>query len=158
MEWTIHNYYGGIHLLTGIICVISAVIILFSEKGTEFHKKIGYVYVGCIILMNFSSFGVTEFVNGSFGPFHFGSLVSLFFTIIGTDAAIRKKGPNWLRRHYYYINGSIIGLFAAFFVEAVFRTFKDGTVIIVATILISTAVATIGTVLMRKYKSNFLSS
>lgn len=158
MNWTIHNFYGFLHVSAGIIAVTCAIIILFSVKGTSFHKKIGYTYAVSILILNVSSFGVMEFFKGKPGPFHFGAVVSLVFTTLGIVPVIRKKGDKWLLRHYLYINGSIIGLFAAFFVEAVFRSFHSDELIIGVTFGISAMVAIIGTYLMKKFKNNFFKS
>jgi len=155
MKWTIHNIYGLIHLITGLISVICAIAIVFSTKGTPFHKKIGYTYAVSIVILNISSFGVMEFFKGQPGPFHFGAIVSIVFTTIGIIPAIRKKGKNWLRWHYYGMNGSIMGLFAAFFVEAVFRSFSSPALIISSIIIISILVISIGTYLMIKYRDTF---
>lgn len=155
MNWTIHNIYGLLHVVTGSIAVICAIIILFSVKGTVLHKRVGYTYVICILILNISSFGVMEFFKGKPGPFHFGAIVSLIFTALGVIPVIRKKGKNWLMRHYVYINGSLIGLFAAFFVEAVFRSFHSNALIIGSTIVISSIVAIVGGFLIRKFKKRF---
>jgi uncharacterized membrane protein len=155
MKWTIHNIYGLIHLITAVIAVLCAIIILFSAKGTPFHKKMGYLYVVSIAILNISSFGVMEFFKGQPGPFHFGAIVSIVFTTIGIVPAIRKKGKNWRVWHYYGMNGSIMGLFAAFFVEAVFRSFTSPALIIGSTIVISVLVVSIGTYLMIKYRDQF---
>lgn len=155
MNWTIHNVYGFLHVLTASIAVVCAAIILFSIKGTVFHKRVGYTYVICILILNISSFGVMEFFKDKPGPFHMGAIVSLIFTALGIIPVMRKKGKNWLIRHYIYINGSIIGLFAAFFVEAVFRSFHSDALIIAVTIVISSLVAIIGGYLIRKFKLHF---
>jgi uncharacterized membrane protein len=155
MKWTIHNIYGLIHLITALIAVICAIIILFSTKGTPFHKKMGYIYVVSIVLLNISSFGVMEFFKGQPGPFHFGAIVSIVFTSIGIVPAIRKKGKNWRIWHYYGMNGSVMGLFAAFFVEAVFRSFSSPALVISSIIIISVLVISVGTYLMIKYRDQF---
>ena len=155
MKWEIHNVYGLFHVITATIAMISAIIVLLSKKGTVFHKKVGYVYISCIVLLNISSFGVMEFVKGQPGPFHFGAIISLIFTALGIIPAIRKTNKNWLRKHYYYINGSVIGLFSAFFVESVFRSFESKVVVTTVTIAISMVTAIVGTLLMLKYRSRF---
>lgn len=155
MNWTIHNVYGLLHVVTASIAVLCACIILFSKKGTVFHKRVGYTYVICILILNISSFGVMEFFKGKPGPFHMGAIVSLIFTTLGIIPVMRKKGKNYLQRHYVYISGSLIGLFAAFFVEAVFRSFHSALLIIVSTIGISAIVAIVGGILIRKFRSHF---
>jgi hypothetical protein len=81
--------------------------------------------------------------------------VGIVFTTSGIVPAIRKKGKNWLRWHYYGMNGSIMGLFAAFFVEAIFRSFSSPELIIGSVIVISILVISIGTYLMIKYRDTF---
>ena len=155
MNWTIHNVYGLLHVVTASIAVVCALIVLFTAKGTLLHKRVGYTYAICILILNISSFGVMEFFKGKPGPFHVGAIVSLIFTALGIIPVMRKKGKNWLLRHYIYINGSLIGLFAAFFVEITFRSFKSNALIIGSTFFISLIVAIVGGYLIRKYRSRF---
>lgn len=154
MNWQIHNIFGWFHVLTGSLAVITALFIMFSKKGTRRHKQMGYVYAVSMVILNGSAWGVMEFFPGKPGPFHFGALVSLIFLFLGMYPVI-TRGKNWLQRHYNYISGSIIGLFAAFFVEAVFRSFSGYSVIILLSLGISTAVALAGTILIRKNRPNY---
>lgn len=62
------------------------------------------------------------------------------------------RSENWLQKHYHFINGSVIGLFAAFFVEIVFRSFSGTRVIMGLSLGISLLVAIMGTLLIIRYK------
>lgn len=53
-----------------------------------------------------------------------GAIISFIFTAMGIFPAIRKTNKNWLRKHYYYINGFIIGLFSAFLLNRYLEVLK----------------------------------
>ncbi|MBX7226113.1 MAG: hypothetical protein K1X55_08780 [Chitinophagales bacterium] len=155
MEWKIHNIYGGIHLVSASLAIVSTWFIYAWKKGTVQHKRVGYFFVINMLILNISSFGVMMQNNGKLGPFHILTMVSLVSLIRGMIPVIRRKDKDWLRKHYYGINGAVIGLYAAFFVEATFRTLKNPVAIIVLTIGLSTAVAIIGSIMMRRYSGRF---
>ena len=155
MKWQIHNLYGFLHTLTGMIAVISAIIILFSKKGTVLHKRMGYAYIVSMLVLNISAWGVMEFFPGKPGPFHFGSLISLIFIFLGMYPVVRRR-HYWLQKHYNFINGSVIGLFAAFFVEVAFRSFSDAAVIIGFTFGTSLLVTIIGAILIVRNRPKIL--
>ena len=124
MEWKLHNIYGWIHMISAILAIVSTWFIFAWKKGTVQHKRAGYFFVVNMLILNFSSFGVMMQNNGKPGPFHVLTIVSLVFLMKGMIPVLRKKNKNWLRQHYYGINGAVIGLYAAFFVEATFRTLQ----------------------------------
>lgn len=155
MEWKLHNIYGWIHMISAILAIVSTWFIFAWKKGTVQHKRAGYFFVVNMLILNFSSFGVMMQNNGKPGPFHVLTIVSLVFLMKGMIPVLRKKNKNWLRQHYYGINGAVIGLYAAFFVEATFRTLRNPLAIIILTLGLSSFVAILGGVLMKKYAGRF---
>ncbi|PSR56447.1 hypothetical protein AHMF7605_24585 [Adhaeribacter arboris] len=151
MEWQIHNLFGWFHVITGIIAVAAATYILLTPKGTRSHRRMGWVYVVSIVILDVSAWGILEYNSGLPGPFHVGALINLFFVSLGIYPVIRRRG-NWLQKHYNYINGSVMGLFAAFFVEAVFRSFTNGYVIIGLTVGISLLVMLVSMLLIVRHR------
>lgn len=105
---------GYIHLGFAIVSMITGPIVVLNTKGTTFHKRMGYVYVANMLLLNISSFFISNF-NG-FSIFHFFAIVSLL-TIFGGMYAVLKKHKNWIYSHYYFMSWSVVGLYCAFWSE-----------------------------------------
>lgn len=105
---------GYIHLFFAIVAMITGLVVVFNTKGTAFHKRIGYVYVANMLLLNISSFFISNF-NG-FSIFHFFAIVSLVTILAGMYPTL-KKTKNWLQKHYYFMAWSVVGLYCAFWSE-----------------------------------------
>ncbi len=114
LDQIIHSNIGWFHFLTAVLAMITGSIVLLNKKGTIFHKRIGYIYVTSMLLLNVSSFFIMSF--GSFSLFHFFAIVSLV-SIFGGMLPTIKKGKNWFGYHFYFMNWSVVGLFCAFWAE-----------------------------------------
>lgn len=113
---------GFLHLLFSIISMITGLIVILNTKGTKFHKKVGNVYVVNMLLLNISSFFISNF-NG-FSIFHFFAIVSLI-TILAGMYPVLKRSKNWLQKHYYFMAWSVVGLYCAFWSEVGTRFVKN---------------------------------
>jgi len=113
---------GFLHLLFSIIFMITGLIVILNTKGTKFHKKVGNVYVVNMLLLNISSFFISNF-NG-FSIFHFFAIVSLI-TILAGMYPVLKRSENWLQKHYYFMAWSVVGLYCAFWSEVGTRFVKN---------------------------------
>lgn len=113
---------GFLHLLFSIISMITGLIVILNTKGTKFHKRVGYVYVVNMLLLNISSFFISNF-NG-FSIFHFFAIVSLI-TILAGMYPVLKRSKNWLQKHYYFMAWSVVGLYCAFWSEVGTRFVKN---------------------------------
>lgn len=113
---------GYLHLLFSIISMITGLIVVLNTKGTKFHKRVGYVYVVNMLLLNISSFFISNF-NG-FSIFHFFAIVSLI-TILAGMYPVLKRSKNWLQKHYYFMAWSVVGLYCAFWSEVGTRFVKN---------------------------------
>lgn len=125
MEWLkefniIHNGMGLFHTITAVLSILFGTIVLLNKKGTSFHKKIGYCYLACMIVLNLTSFAIVNFEG--FSLFHFFSIVSLTSISLGIYPAFKRK-ENWLTQHFYFMNWSVIGLYCAFWAELGVRLF-----------------------------------
>ena len=105
---------GYIHLFFAVVAMVTGLVVFFNIKGTSFHKRVGYVYVVNMLLLNISSFFISNF-NG-FSIFHFFAIVSLL-TILAGMYPVLKKTKNWLHKHYYFMAWSVVGLYCAFWSE-----------------------------------------
>ncbi|WGD35008.1 DUF2306 domain-containing protein [Olleya sp. YS] len=110
----IHSNIGWFHFITAVLAMLTGVIVILNPKGTTFHKRVGYVYVIAMLLLNISSFFIVNF-NG-FSVFHFFAIVSLL-SIIGGMVPTLKKQNNWFAYHFYFMSWSVVGLFCAFWAE-----------------------------------------
>lgn len=110
----IHSNTGLFHFIASILALISGTVVLLNIKGTMFHKRIGYVYVVSMLLLNLSSFFIISF--GGFSIFHFFAIIS-FATIIGGMIPTIKKKKNWFGYHFYFMSWSVVGLYAALWSE-----------------------------------------
>ena len=121
MEGLFSSNLGIIHTVVAVVAMVSGGWVLVQRKGGRLHKKIGYIYVGSMLLMIFTAFGIYRLFGG-FGMFHFLALVS-FFTLLGGMYPALKRGPDWLAQHYKLMSWSVAGLYAAFVAEVAVRFF-----------------------------------
>lgn len=110
----IHSNIGWFHFILAVLAMLTGTIVLLNKKGTQFHKRTGYVYVVSMLLMNLSSFFIINF--DGFSIFHFFAIVSLITIFGGMIPAIKKK-KNWFGYHFYFMSWSVVGLYCAFWSE-----------------------------------------
>lgn len=112
---------GLVHTVFACLALCCGTLVLFLDKGTAIHRKMGYLYVVVMLLMNFSAFGIYRLFHRP-GIFHFLALVSLL-TLAGGLYCVwfRKRLPNWRLRHARFMAWSLIGLYAAFVSELATR-------------------------------------
>jgi uncharacterized membrane protein len=151
----VHSPIGLIHISSAVIAMIAGAIVLLNTKATGFHKRTGYVYVISMVILNATAFLIYH-LYGKFGPFHVAAVFSTI-TIVGgmVPMFFRKQITGWLHWHYFFINWSVVGLYAAFWAETLTRLVpmaKFWPVVIAATVV--TAVT--GSILIRKNKNRFL--
>ena len=111
---------GLIHLLASIVAMITGIVILITKKVTKKHKQIGYVYVTSMLLVNFTAFMIYRLFGG-FGIFHFFAIVSFLTLLAGMYPIIRRKGKNYIFKHFNYMYWSVVGLYCAFCAEVLTR-------------------------------------
>lgn len=134
----ISSWTGFFHTVMAILAMTLGTIVLIGKKGTKRHKKIGYAYVTCMLLLNVSAFGIYNF--GGVSLFHGFAILSLFALGMGIVPAIRKQNPKWYGRHFYFMSWSVIGLYCAFWAETGVRFFDMKYfwwVVMLATVLTS---------------------
>ncbi|MBD2756792.1 DUF2306 domain-containing protein [Spirosoma validum] len=118
----IHSTLGLFHFISALLAMLSGAVVITKPKGGLFHRRIGYIYVSSMLLLNLTAFQIYH-LFGRFGPFHALAIVSLFCLIGGiVPALLRQRIKNWIHWHYYFMNWSIVGLYAAFWAELFTRT------------------------------------
>jgi len=110
----IDSNIGWFHFVTSILAMLAGTIVLLNKKGTTFHKRVGYIYVISMLLLNISSFFIVNF-NG-FSLFHFFAIVSLA-TVLGAIIPTIRRVKNWFSYHFYFMSWSVVGLYCAFWAE-----------------------------------------
>jgi uncharacterized membrane protein len=149
----IHSPLGSVHLIAAIIAMITGlIVILKGAKGNISHRRIGYIYVFSMLLLNGTAFGIYNF--GSFSMFHFFSIVSLASITTGMLPMIFKFS-NKMRFHYRFMSWSVVGLYAAFIAE-IFTRFIRFDYFWVAVMIGTIAVSAIGGYLIEKNAKRFL--
>ncbi|MEP5611278.1 MAG: DUF2306 domain-containing protein [Cyclobacteriaceae bacterium] len=115
MNSIVSGNVGLIHLASSAMAMILGAIILLERKGTRHHRRLGYVYVGCMVVLLVSSFMLYN-LFGRFGIFHFASILSSLTLGMGMLPLI-KRPEKWIIYHFSGMYWSVIGLYAAFLSE-----------------------------------------
>jgi uncharacterized membrane protein len=117
----IHSTLGLVHTLCAMASMIFGTIVLLKFKGTTAHKRLGYAYVGSMVVMNLTALGIYNF--GKLNLFHFFALFSLITLVLGVAPAIQRKTKAWINTHYAFMSWSVVGLYCAFWAEVGVRLF-----------------------------------
>jgi uncharacterized membrane protein len=150
-----HSTTGLVHLIAALLAMLTGAIVLLNNKGGLFHKRMGYAYVASMLTLNVTAFMIYH-LFGKFGPFHALSIVSLTCIIGGmVPVLFRRQVKSWMHWHYYFMNWSVVGLYAAFWAETFTRTLpvkQFWLIVVVAT----TVTMFVGSYLIRKNAARFL--
>jgi len=110
-------------LLAVAVALAAGTVILATPKTTAAHRRVGWVYVGGMAVVLFTSFRIYH-LFGRFGIVHWGAVASAVALAVGTGAAVcRAVLPEWRRWHYLGMGASVTGLYAALVVESTYRLF-----------------------------------
>jgi uncharacterized membrane protein len=151
----ISGWIGLIHTIAAVISFISGSVVLLNRKGTAFHKKVGYIYVSSMLIVNISAFFLYNLFNG-FGIFHFFACLSLFAIFGGMYPVIlRHRVKNWYIQHIEVMCWSIVGLYAAFAAEVSVRLLPQEYSLTVLGVS-GGIITTIGAILIRRRKKSEL--
>lgn len=112
---------GLLHFTSAVLAMLSGAIVLASTKGTNLHKKVGYVYFVSMLVLNITAIPITN-MSGSIGVFHIFILFSLPTTLIALyHPLFGRHKPSWLLQHFTFMYWSYVGLIAAFIAEMMVR-------------------------------------
>lgn len=105
-----------LHLYTALAAAGVGIAVLWRPKGTANHKFLGRTWVVLMLVVAFSSFGITELRGaggaqgpGAMSPIHILSA----WTIIAIIAGLRAIRRGNRRAHKFWMIGTMIGLFGA---------------------------------------------
>ena len=104
---------GWIHTIFGMVALVAGTAVIFTKKGTQWHRVVGRIYLGNMLALNITALFIYR-LYGRFGPFHWMALASLLTLIAGMVPVLtRRPKGGWLELHASFINGSFVGLVAA---------------------------------------------
>ncbi len=115
----VHSDLGLVHLLAALLATVTGSFVLAVRKGTRRHKQVGYIYVFSMAILNITALFIYT-LNGRFGIFHVGAILS-GLTVLGGMVPVIKKQKGALYRHLAFMYWSVIGLYAAFASETLTR-------------------------------------
>ncbi len=122
---------GQLHLVSAFVAMATgAVVLILRPKGARWHRRLGWLYVGSMLMLNLSSLLIYRLFGG-FGPFHAMALVSLVGIVMGTLSGRRARRSRESRQpharaglveaHYLWMTWAYVGLIAAFASETITR-------------------------------------
>lgn len=120
MSHLIHSSLGFIHLAFSCIAMIMGVWVLILKKGTQLHKRIGYVYVTAMLGVNGTALFIYQ-LWGRFGIFHWFAMLSLVTLLAGMYPIWARKSANSVSLHLSFMYWSVVGLYCAFVAEMLVR-------------------------------------
>lgn len=151
-----HSPTGVIHLTAALLAILFGTLTFFTTKGSRQHKQVGYAYVAAMFAVNGTAFLIYD-LYGKFGPFHGAAIWSSGSIVAGMVPVLIKRPGNgkWLSLHYYFMNWSVVGLYAAFWAETLVRFFpikQFWPVVLGATL----GTVLIGGILIRRHQARFV--
>jgi uncharacterized membrane protein len=151
-----HSATGVLHLVSSVIAMLLGAYMLWADKGTSNHKKIGYLYCMSMLSVNITAFGIYH-LWGKFGVFHGFALLSLFTLLSGMVPILVRYNARSIGLHLSFMYWSVIGLYCAFVSEVLVRLpipFLKGQMS--AAVFIGTfGVMFLGALAFKKHKTNW---
>jgi hypothetical protein len=116
-EKMVHDLTGLIHTLAALIAVLVGAVIFLRPKGGPWHRRLGYVYSLCMLVVIVTSFAIYR-LTGRFNFLHGAAVASSISVGLGFSHAFsRKPKETWYALHFYWMSWSFIGLLAALVAE-----------------------------------------
>lgn len=104
---------GIIHMVFGIVALLSGLGVVLLKKGTRWHRTLGHLFLTSMLSLNVTALFIYN-LFGKFGPFHWLAISSLL-TLTGGIIPVFTRRPKgrWLEQHAIFMNFAYIGLVAA---------------------------------------------
>ena len=120
-DYLITDNIGLVHLIASILALMTGTLILTLTKGTNTHKKIGYVYSISMLILLVTAFMMYN-LFGTWGIFHWTAVVSSLTIACGLIPIFTKRPrENYISLHFSFMYWSVIGLYGAFMAETFVR-------------------------------------
>ncbi|MFN3849020.1 MAG: DUF2306 domain-containing protein [Spirosomataceae bacterium] len=111
------------HIIASVMGLITSTIVLVAAKGTQFHRKMGYVFAVVMLIINISALMIYQ-LTGKFNFLHIFAIISLASLIRGMLPAMRRNSANWLRVHITGMTAAALGVWAAGVAELITRVLR----------------------------------
>jgi uncharacterized membrane protein len=111
---------GVVHLASAVTAMLLGACVLWANKGTFFHERVGYAYCLSMLIVNITAFGIYR-LWGRFGVFHGFALLSLFTLLAGMLPIIWRRNARNISLHLNFMYWSVVGLYCAFVAETLVR-------------------------------------
>jgi uncharacterized membrane protein len=106
----------GLHILVALVCVVTGVVAMLSNKRPGRHPRFGTIYYWCLSVV-FVSATVLSAIRWA-EDYHLFVLGVLSFTSASLGrAARRRRCRNWVRLHIAGMGTSYVFLLIAFYVD-----------------------------------------
>ena len=104
------------HILVGIVCVITGVVAMLSQKRRGQHSTFGTMYYWCLLVLVTSATALSLVRwSDNYHLFTLGALSLIAATI--ARRALREHWRNWVRLHITGMGLSYILMLTAFYVD-----------------------------------------
>lgn len=106
----------GLHVLAGLVCVVTGAVAMLSPKGPGRHRRFGSIYVWALsaVFVSASALAVMRWTQDAV-LFDLG-LLAFTLGLLGRTA-MRQRWPGWARVHIAGMGGSYVVLLTAFYVD-----------------------------------------
>ncbi|UOQ70530.1 hypothetical protein [Hymenobacter cellulosilyticus] len=116
-----YSSWGAVHLAAAVAALLLGTGVLVLPKWGRLHQRLGYGYVGSLVVMLTTSFAIYRQFHG-FGIFHVAALLS-GVTLLAGMVPVWRKWParGWLQLHYGFMYLSVLELYVALVAEVLVR-------------------------------------
>ncbi len=112
-----YNDLGPLHTFSATAALVLGTALMFTQKGSNIHIKIGRGYVLCMLITLSTAFMIYD-LFGSWGIFHWAAVIGCFSLTVGyLSVRLKKPQKKWYKNHHQYMKWSYVGLLAAAFSE-----------------------------------------
>jgi uncharacterized membrane protein len=112
---------GLVHTAAASFGLATGAFQLLRPRRDALHRRVGYGYVGAMVVANGSALTIYKF-SGGFNVFHALALYNLFGVAMALRPFFAKPTPwQWRSMHYQWIAWSYAGLSAAAMTEFLLR-------------------------------------
>jgi uncharacterized membrane protein len=121
MTAIVHSSVSVVHLAATLSALVTGTYSVLATKGTRRHRYWGRAYVGSMLLVLATAFGIYT-LFGRFGIVHWGAVGSAVALLVGTGSVVlRAVVRQWQRWHYWGMGASVTSLYAALAGESTYR-------------------------------------
>ncbi|MBX0290633.1 hypothetical protein K3G63_09305 [Hymenobacter sp. HSC-4F20] len=140
MHSIVYSTWGLVHLLAALASLVLGTTVLLLPKSGPRHRRLGYAYVGSVVVMLVTCFGIYRQFHG-FGIFHVAALLSTATLVVGMVPVLRRKpARSWQQLHLSFMYASVLELYVALVAEVLVRvpglSFGEVVALSLATVLL----------------------